>query len=241
MLQELKERVAEANRLLDSSGLVELTWGNVSEFDRDAGIFGIKPSGVDYALLHRDDIVLLNLDGEVVEGNLNPSSDTKTHLYLYRSWPEIGGITHTHSAHATMFSQAGRELPCLGTTHADHFYGTVPVCRALTPEEVKADYEHNTGVAIVEHFANHGLDPTQMPAVLQHHHAPFTWGKSAMDSLKNSIALEMCAKMALGTLRLDSAAPPLPSHLLDKHYLRKHGPGAYYGQGKSEAEQREPA
>ena len=231
MLEELKERVAEANRQLAPSGLVKLTWGNVSEIDRDSGIVGIKPSGVDYSALTASDIVLLDLDGNVAEGTLNPSSDTKTHLYLYRSWPGIGGVTHTHSPFATAFSQAGRPLPCLGTTHADHFYGPVPVCRALTPEEVAEDYEHNTGVAIVEHFAAHNITPIEMPAVLQHFHAPFTWGKSGLDSIKNSIALEMCAQMAISTLQLAPDAPPLPAHLLDKHYLRKHGPGAYYGQG----------
>jgi L-ribulose-5-phosphate 4-epimerase len=233
MLEELKERVAHANRQLDSSGLVKLTWGNVSEIDREAGIVGIKPSGADYSALTAEDIVLLDLNGDVVEGTLNPSSDTKTHLHLFRSWPGLVGITHTHSPFATMFSQAGRELPCQGTTHADHFYGTVPVCRALTPEEVDDDYEHHTGVAIVEHFATEHINPLQMPAVLQHFHAPFTWGKSAMDSVKNSIALEMCAQMAIGTLQLNPDTSPLPAHLLDKHYLRKHGPGAYYGQ-KSE-------
>jgi L-ribulose-5-phosphate 4-epimerase len=230
MLDDLKERVAHANRLLEASGLVKLTWGNVSEIDRSSGVFGIKPSGVDYASLRAEDIVLLDLEGEVVEGDLNPSSDTKTHLYLFRSWPAIGGITHTHSPCATMFSQAGRELPCLGTTHADHFFGTVPVCRALTPEEVAEDYEHNTGVAIVECFEQRGIGPAGMPAVLQAYHAPFTWGGSALESINNSIALEMCAQMALGTLQLNPDTPPLPRHLLEKHFLRKHGTEAYYGQ-----------
>lgn len=235
MLEELKERVAEANRQLGPSKLVKLTWGNVSEIDRSTGIVGIKPSGVDYECLTSSDIVLVDLDGKTVEGKLNPSSDTKTHLHLYRSWPDIGGVTHTHSPFATAFSQAGRPLPCLGTTHADHFYGTVPVCRALTPDEVAEDYEYNTGVAIVEHFEQEGIQPMQMPAVLQHYHAPFTWGKNGIDSIHNSIALEMCAQMALSTLQLTPDTPPLPSHLLDKHYLRKHGPGAYYGQsGMSE-------
>ena len=231
MLEQLKERVAEANRQLGPSGLVKLTWGNVSEIDRASGIVGIKPSGVDYACLTASDIVLVDLDGNRVEGALNPSSDARTHLHLYRSWPDIGGVTHTHSPFATAFSQAGCPLPCLGTTHADHFYGTVPVCRALTPEEVAEDYEHNTGVAIVEHFANEDIHPMQMPAVLQHYHAPFTWGTSGIDSIHNSIALEMCAQMALSTIQLAPHFVPLPSHLLDKHYLRKHGPGAYYGQG----------
>jgi L-ribulose-5-phosphate 4-epimerase len=230
MLESLKEAVCEANRQLPATGLVHLTWGNVSGIDRSAGIFGIKPSGVDYDALQPADIVLVDLDGRVVEGSLNPSSDTKTHLALYRAWEGIGGVTHTHSVDATTFAQAGREIPCFGTTHADHFYGTVPICRALTPEEVEEDYEANTGKAIIDHFQIHGIDPVAVPGVLQLHHAPFTWGKNALDSLKNSIALEMCARMALGTLSLNQAATPIPRHILDKHYLRKHGPGAYYGQ-----------
>ncbi len=230
MLDALKEAVCEANRQLPASGLVHLTWGNVSGIDRAAGIFGIKPSGVDYEALRPTDIVLVDLDGKVVEGALNPSSDTKTHLALYRAWEGIGGVTHTHSVDATTFAQAGRDIPCFGTTHADHFYGTIPVCRALMPEEVEQDYEANTGKAIVEHFRDHRIDPLAVPGVLQLHHAPFTWGKNALDSLHNSIALEMCARMALGTMQLNSAATPIPPHILDKHYLRKHGPGAYYGQ-----------
>jgi L-ribulose-5-phosphate 4-epimerase len=188
-LDELREQVCEANRALEPSGLVRLTWGNVSGIDRASGLWAIKPSGVDYAALKPVDIVVLDLEGQVVEGKLRPSSDTKTHLVLYREFPEIGGITHTHSLHATMFSQAGREIPCYGTTHADHFHGTVPVVRALTPEEVAQDYEHFTGVAIVERLRELNLSPLEMPAVLQLHHAPFTFGTNAMDSLRNSIAL----------------------------------------------------
>lgn len=229
-LQDLREQVCEANRALEPSGLVRLTWGNVSGIDRASGLWAIKPSGVDYLELKPEDIVVLDLEGQVVEGKLRPSSDTKTHLVLYREFPEIGGITHTHSLHATMFSQAGRELPCFGTTHADHFHGTVPVVRALTPEEVAQDYEHFTGVAIVERLRELNLSPLEMPAVLQLHHAPFTFGKNAMDSLKNSIALEMCAHMALGSATLNSAIGSIPTHILEKHHLRKHGPGAYYGQ-----------
>lgn len=229
-LQDLRQQVCEANRALEPSGLVRLTWGNVSGIDRASGLWAIKPSGVDYLELRPEDIVVLDLEGQVVEGKLRPSSDTKTHLVLYREFPEIGGITHTHSLHATMFSQAGRELPCYGTTHADHFHGTVPLVRALTPAEVAEDYEHFTGVAIVERLRELGLSPLEMPAVLQLHHAPFTFGKNAMDSLKNSIALEMCAHMALGAASLNAAIQPIPAHILEKHYLRKHGPGAYYGQ-----------
>lgn len=229
-LQELREQVCAANRALEPSGLVRLTWGNVSGIDRESGLWAIKPSGVDYSELQPADIVVLDLEGKVVEGKLRPSSDTKTHLVLYREFQNIGGITHTHSLHATMLSQAGRELPCYGTTHADHFHGTVPVVRALTPDEVAQDYEHFTGVAIVERLRELKLDPLEMPAVLQLHHAPFTFGKNAMDSLNNSIALEMCAQMALGSLSLNPAMTAIPGHILEKHHLRKHGPGAYYGQ-----------
>ncbi|MBB5040108.1 L-ribulose-5-phosphate 4-epimerase AraD [Prosthecobacter dejongeii] len=229
-LSDLKSQVCAANRALEPSGLVKLTWGNVSGIDRASGLWAIKPSGVDYGALMPEDIVVMDLEGNIVEGKLRPSSDTKTHLHLYREFPEIGGVTHTHSLHATVFSQAGRELPCYGTTHADHFYGTVPLVRALSPEEVNADYEHYTGVAIVERLRELKLSPLEMPAVLQRHHAPFTFGKNAMDSLNNSIALEMCAHMALQSLAMNPTLAPIPSHILDKHHLRKHGPGAYYGQ-----------
>lgn len=232
LLPDLRAQICEANRALVPSGLVRLTWGNVSGIDRASGLWGIKPSGVDYDKLTPADIVLLDLEGKVVEGTLRPSSDTKTHLHLYREFAEIGGITHTHSLNATIFSQAGRELPCFGTTHADHFHGTVPIVRALTPEEVATDYEHFTGVAIVERLHELGLSPIEMPAVLQLHHAPFTFGKTAMDSVNNSIALEMCAQMALGSYALNPAMQPIPAHILEKHHLRKHGPNAYYGQGK---------
>ncbi|MEM7387029.1 MAG: L-ribulose-5-phosphate 4-epimerase AraD [Verrucomicrobiota bacterium] len=228
MLEALKEEVVAANQLLVTSGLVKLTWGNVSGIDREKGFFAIKPSGVDYQTLQPQDIVVLDLEGNRVEGELNPSSDTPTHLKLYQAWPEIGGITHTHSLYATMFSQAGCELPCLGTTHADHFHGTIPVCRALTPAEVEEDYEGHTGVAIVQRFES--LNPMTMPAVLQHHHAPFTWGKNALDSVNNSIALETCAEMAIGTFKMNPKAGSIPAHILEKHHLRKHGPNAYYGQ-----------
>jgi L-ribulose-5-phosphate 4-epimerase len=230
MVEELKAAVCEANRALDPSGLVKLTWGNVSGIDRKAGFWCIKPSGVDYCALTPDDIVVLDLDGKVVEGKLRPSSDTKTHLVLYREFTDIGGITHTHSPFATVFSQAGRELPCFGTTHADHFYGTVPLVRALTPSEIDEDYEHFTGIAIVERLRELKLKPLEMPAVLQLHHAPFTFGRNPMDSVNNSIALEMCAQMALHSLALSPALPAIPAHILEKHHQRKHGPSAYYGQ-----------
>lgn len=231
MLEDLKQEVLEANLLLVTEGLVRLTWGNVSGIDRDKGLFVIKPSGVSYEALTADSLVVLDLEGEVLEGELRPSSDTATHRILYREFPEIGGVTHTHSVHATMMSQAGVELPCQGTTHADHFYGTVPVVRELTPEEVADDYETNTGLAIVECFRESGLKPMEMPACFQKYHAPFTWGKSAVDSVKNSVALEVCAQMAIGTWQLNPDQHGIPSHILDKHYLRKHGAGAYYGQG----------
>ena len=216
--------------MLESEGLVRLTWGNVSGIDRDKGLFVIKPSGVPYSQLEAAHLVVVDLDGKVVEGDLNPSSDTPTHRILYREFEEIGGITHTHSAYATMFSQAGVELPCQGTTHADHFYGTVPVVRELTTEEVEADYETNTGVAIVECFRDKGIKPMEMPACFQKFHAPFTWGKNAVDSVKNSVALEVCAQMGIGTWQLNAKQDGIPEHILNKHYLRKHGPGAYYGQ-----------
>ncbi len=233
MLRDLKQQVLEANLRLPPSGLVRLTWGNVSGVDRAHGMVVIKPSGVPYSHLRDDDMVVLELaTGRKVEGNLNPSSDSPTHLALYRAWAGIGGICHTHSPFATAWSQAGSPLPCFGTTHADHFYGTVPLCRILTPEETTTAYEANTGEAIIETFREQQLDPVAIPGVLQHHHAPFTWGHNALDALTNSIALEMCAQMALDTLRLNPHAAALPHHLLEKHYLRKHGPGAYYGQEK---------
>jgi L-ribulose-5-phosphate 4-epimerase len=226
----LRRDVCLANQLLPGSGLVCLTWGNVSQIDRALGLWAIKPSGVDYGDLTPESICVLDLEGKVVHGTLRPSSDTKTHLHLYREFLDIGGITHTHSPCATAFSQAGQPLPCYGTTHADHFNGTVPIVRALTPEEVTEDYEHFTGVAIAETLHAAGVHPLHIPAVLQLHHAPFTFGKNAKDSLNNSIALEMCARMALDTLALRPNAQAIPAHILAKHHERKHGPAAYYGQ-----------
>lgn len=230
MLEDLKKEVLEANLALVTEGLVRLTWGNVSGIDRDSGLFVIKPSGVAYENLTADVMVVVDLDGNVVEGVMRPSSDTSTHRILYREFEDIGGVTHTHSVNATMFSQAGVPLPCQGTTHADHFYGTVPVVRELTPAEVEADYETNTGLAIVGAFREQGIKPMEMPACFQKFHAPFTWGKSAMDSVKNSVALEVCAQMGMGTWQLNADQHGIPSHILDKHYLRKHGANAYYGQ-----------
>ena len=230
MSDALKKQVVDANKRLVTAGLVTLTWGNVSAIEREKGLIAIKPSGVDYAELSVDNIVVVNLDGEVIEGDFLSSSDTKTHLELYRKFPDIGAVVHTHSPAATAFSQAGRELPCLGTTHADHFYGSVPIVRGLTPNEVTDDYEHFTGVSIVEHFQDHEVDPIEIPGVLLHHHAPFTWGKSAMKAVENSIALEACSKMAIDSFALNPELKAIPQHILDQHYLRKHGKDAYYGQ-----------
>jgi L-ribulose-5-phosphate 4-epimerase len=229
-LTELKEQVLIANQMIASAGLARLTWGNVSGWSAEHALMVIKPSGVPYHELRDDDLVVVDLEGAVVAGRLRPSSDTPTHLELYRAFPGLGGICHTHSPYATAWSQAGRALPCYGTTHADHFYGAVPLCRALTPEEVLHNYEKNTGLAIVEHFRQRGITPLSVPAVLQHYHAPFTWGADPLKSVENAIALEMCAEMALSMLALNPNTEPLPQHLLDKHFLRKHGPGAYYGQ-----------
>jgi L-ribulose-5-phosphate 4-epimerase len=228
MLGELKRKVYDANMELHRAGLVRLTWGNVSGVDRDRGAFVIKPSGVAYSELKPEHMVAVALDGNPVESALNPSSDSPTHAVLYRAFEGIGGVAHSHSLYATMFAQACREIPCLGTTHADHFYGSVPVTRAMTKAEVEAAYEANTGEVIVERFEE--LDPAAMPAVLTAHHGPFTWGVDAMDAVRNSIALETVAQTALGTFRLSSEVPGIPGRLLEKHYQRKHGANAYYGQ-----------
>ena len=229
-MKPLRQQVVEANQRLVSEGLVALTWGNVSVIDRTAGVMYIKPSGVDYADLTVDSIVEVALDGSVQTGQLKPSSDTKTHLEIYRNFEAIGAVVHTHSPAATAFAQACRPLPCLGTTHADHFYGTVPLVRALTAEEVSGDYEHFTGVSIVEHFQQHEINPVEMPAALLSHHASFTWGKAASKAVDNAVALEQCAKMAIDSYRLDETTAQIPDAILQQHYLRKHGPAAYYGQ-----------
>ena len=229
---KLKEEVWLANKELAKSGLVVLTWGNVSGADHKAGVMAIKPSGVDYDGLKPEDIVVLSIDsGEKIEGSLNPSSDTASHLLLYQEFDSIGGIVHTHSAYATSWAQACREIPCLGTTHADYFYGSVPLTRQLTPEEIKEAYERNTGVVIVERFVEGGLSPDQFPGVLVPSHGVFTWGKDPVSALESSIVVEEVAKMAFHTMLLNPQAS-IPQTLLDKHFLRKHGPGAYYGQEK---------
>jgi L-ribulose-5-phosphate 4-epimerase len=230
MLESLKEEVCAANKLLARHGLVTLTFGNVSGCDRDKGIVAIKPSGVDYDALRPKDIVMVDLEGNKVEGDLNPSADAATHLMIYRMSEVIGGVTHTHSSYATMFAQAGRGIACLGTTHADHFNGEVPLTRPMTEEEIGGDYEKNTGLVIVERFA--GRDPMDMPAVLVACHGPFTWGRDAAEAVENAVALEEIAKTAFGTLLIEHATSPIPDALLKKHFFRKHGGGAYYGQGK---------
>ncbi|AOT56683.1 L-ribulose-5-phosphate 4-epimerase [Weissella soli] len=230
MLENLKQKVYEANMLLPKYDLVTFTWGNVSEIDRESGLFVIKPSGVDYDQLQPADMVVVNLDGEVVEGEMNPSSDTPTHAYLYRTFSEIGGVVHTHSPWAVSFAQAGVDIEAFGTTHADTFYGTVPVADALTQPEVEGAYELNTGVVIEREFAKRSLNPMDVPAVLVRQHGPFTWGKDAMDAVHNAKVLEVVAEMNYHTLMLTHGDSSIPQYLLDKHYYRKHGANAYYGQ-----------
>ena len=230
MLEALKEEVLAANLRLVDAGLVVLTWGNASGFDPESGLVVIKPSGVSYAKMKADDLVVVDLDGKVVEGRLNPSSDTPTHLEFYRNFKGVRGAVHTHSVEATAWAQAGREIPCYGTTHADQFHGPVPVTRVLTSSEVEEAYELNTGKVIVETFK--GRDPLAQPGVLVAGHAPFTWGQTPAKAVDNAIALEAMAKMARLTEFLAAAkpAPTLPGYVAEKHYLRKHGPNAYYGQ-----------
>ena len=227
MLEQMKQSVYEANRLLKDSGLVVLTWGNVSQIDRETGYIVIKPSGVDYSAMTAEDMVVVDLDANVIEGKLKPSSDLPTHIELYKAFPDIGGITHTHSRWATIFSQAGAPIPALGTTHADVFYGSVPVTRKMTPEEIAGQYEKETGKVIVEAFS--AINPNEIPAVLVHSHGPFIWGKDAMKSVENAITLEEVAMMSYYTLQMDANAQ-IQQELLDKHFLRKHGANAYYGQ-----------
>ena len=230
MLEELRRQVWAANRDLPRRGLVTLTWGNVSGIDRASGLVVIKPSGGEYDELTPENLVVVDLDGHVAEGTLRPSSDTATHLELYKAFPAVGGIVHTHSTHATAWAQARRDLPCYGTTHADTFYGPVPCTRQLTPAEVQNEYEKHTGTVIVETFRERGIDAAAVPGVLCACHGPFTWGGDAAKAVENAVILEEVARMALLTRQVDPAAVPAPQYLLDKHYHRKHGPGAYYGQ-----------
>ena len=231
MLEELKQKVYEANMELPRRNLVTYTWGNVSGIDREKGLFVIKPSGVEYDELRPEDLVVMDLEGNKVEGDLNPSSDTKTHLVLYRAFPQIGGIVHTHSPYAVAWAQAGRDIPAYGTTHADYFYGPIPCARHLTQAELDEDYELNTGNIIVEEFTKRGIDPKAVPAVICHSHGPFTWGKDAAQAVYHAVVLEEVSKMAIFTRMVDPSAAPAPQRIQDKHYMRKHGPNAYYGQG----------
>jgi L-ribulose-5-phosphate 4-epimerase len=232
MLSNLKEKVFIANLDLVRYKLVTLTWGNVSGIDREEGLVVIKPSGLSYEGMQSSDMVIVDLEGNVVEGMHNPSSDTPTHLQLYKAFPEIGGISHTHSKYATMFAQAQKEIPCLGTTHADSFNGTIPITRFISKEEVKEGYEKNTATVIIERFTD--INPIEMPAVLVRGHGPFTFGKTPHAAAENSHILEITAEMAFGTYQLNPECEDLPEYILKKHYNRKHGPDAYYGQKNKE-------
>jgi L-ribulose-5-phosphate 4-epimerase len=230
MLEELKIKVYEANMELPKRGLVTYTWGNVSAIDRATKLFVIKPSGVDYDTMSPDDMVVMDLEGNKVEGKYKPSSDTPTHLELYRRYEEIGGIVHTHSPEATSWAQAGRSIPLYGTTHADYFYGETPCARSLTPEEINGEYERNTGLVIIETFDERGLNPMYTPGVLCTNHGPFTWGKDAAEAVHNAVVLEEVAKMALKTELINPDVKVAPDCIRDKHFFRKHGENAYYGQ-----------
>ncbi|AFJ48355.1 L-ribulose-5-phosphate 4-epimerase [Shimwellia blattae] len=231
MLEDLKRQVLDANLALPAHNLVTLTWGNVSAIDRQQGLFVIKPSGVEYSAMTAGDMVVVSLEtGEVVEGHKKPSSDTPTHRLLYQRFPTLGGIVHTHSRHATIWAQAGQGIPATGTTHADYFYGTIPCTRKMTDAEINADYEWQTGEVIAETFRQQGIDPARMPGVLVHSHGPFTWGKDAMDAVHNAIVLEEVAYMGIFCRQLAPQLADMQPTLLDKHYLRKHGKHAYYGQ-----------
>ena len=230
MLEELKQAVQKANLLLPKHKLVTFTWGNVSGIDREKGLVVIKPSGLDYDDMTADDMVVVDLDGRRVEGRWKPSSDTPTHLALYKAFPTLGGIVHTHSRWATSFAQAGKGIPAFGTTQGDYFYGEIPCTRKMTPAEIAGEYELETGNVIIETFRNRKIKPSQMPAVLVNSHGPFTWGTDAYNAVHNAVVLEECAFMAFHAMALTSGLPPMQQELLDKHYLRKHGPDAYYGQ-----------
>jgi len=231
MLEELKKQVYEANMELPRRGLITYTWGNVSGIDRESGYFVIKPSGVDYDALSPDDMVVMDLEGNKIEGRYKPSSDTATHIELYKKYEEIGGIVHTHSPEAVAWAQAGRDIPLYGTTHADYFFGPIPCARNLTPEEIEEAYERNTGLVIAETFRARGIDPLAVPAVLVKSHGPFTWGKTPEKAVENALVLDECAHMALLTRLFDPSAAPAAQCIQDKHYFRKHGANAYYGQG----------
>lgn len=232
MLEQLKQQVLEANLLLPKHGLITFTWGNVSGIDREKGLVVIKPSGVEYDDMCADDMVVVDLEGNIVEGHYKPSSDTPTHLALYKAFPTLGGVVHTHSRWATSFAQAGRGVPAMGTTQGDYFYGEIPCTRKMTPEEIAGQYELETGNVIIETFKQRNIDPAQVPAVLVHSHGPFTWGTDPFNAVHNAVVLEEVAFMDFHAMALTPNLPPMQQELLDKHYLRKHGPGAYYGQDK---------
>ena len=232
MLTELREKVCKANLLLPEYNLITFTWGNVSGIDREKGLIVIKPSGVEYDELTPENMVVVNLDGEVVEGDLNPSSDTATHIELYKAFPDIGGIVHTHSPWAVSFAQAGMDIPAAGTTQGDYFYGSIPATREMKKDEIQEEYEKQTGTVIIETFNERGIDPNQVPGVLVNDHGPFTWGDSPAEAVHNSVVLEQVAEMTYHTLQLNDKNIQMSQNLLDKHYLRKHGKNAYYGQGK---------
>ena len=232
MLEMLKQQIYEANMELPRRGLVTYTWGNVSGIDRESGLFVIKPSGVDYEKMKPEDMVVMDLEGNQIEGSMRPSSDTPTHLELYKAFPQIGGIVHTHSVYATAWAQAGRGIPCYGTTHADYFYGEIPCARNLTAEEIEEGYEKNTGLVIVATFK--GRNPMYVPGVLCTNHGPFTWGKDGAEAGQNAVVLEEIAKRALFTELLNHGGDNrTPQGMQDKHFMRKHGPNAYYGQAGS--------
>lgn len=229
MYSALKQRVLQANLKLPKYGLVTFTWGNVSEIDRQLGVIAIKPSGVEYDAMTADDMVVVDLQGKVVEGRLKPSSDTATHIEIYKAFQEVGGVVHTHSRSATIWAQAGIDIPALGTTHADYFYGDIPCTRKLSHDEIAGAYEQNTGLVIIEEFEKRGIKPMAVPSVIVAGHAPFSWGKSSDDAVHNAVVLEEISAMALATRSLNSGIKIQPE-LSDKHYLRKHGDNAYYGQ-----------
>ena len=230
MLEKLKQDVLQANLLLPKHGLITFTWGNVSGIDREKGLVVIKPSGVEYDGMSAEDMVVVDLDGNRVEGKYKPSSDTPTHVALYKAFPALGGIVHTHSRWATSFAQAGKGIPAFGTTQGDYFYGEIPCTRKMTPEEIAGSYELETGNVIIETFRSRKIDPAQVPAVLVNSHGPFTWGTDAHNAVHNAVVLEEVSFMAFHAMALTPGLPPMQQELLDKHYLRKHGPGAYYGQ-----------
>ncbi len=230
MLEELKKEVYEANMMLPKYGLVTFTWGNVSAIDAERKYFVIKPSGVEYDKLTPEDMVVVDMEGNVVEGKYRPSSDTPTHLELYKAFPEIGGVVHTHSSYATSWAQAGRDIPCYGTTHADYFYGDIPCVRCLTKDEIEDAYEKNTGLLIADSFKKMNKDVVAVPGVLCKNHGPFSWGKDAHEAVHNAVVMEEVAKMAYRAETINKDIAPAPQELQDKHYFRKHGANAYYGQ-----------